>query len=104
MGLGRAPGQRGYSPDTVSCGRRALAGLALTMLCLAARHNGDVIWPGKAYQRFKDAGNMTDRFNALSALVGADHALAADALARFHALFRDEAWCWTNGLPSGWRT
>ena len=81
----------GYSPDTVSSGRRALAGLALSMLCLAARHNGDVIWPGKAYQRFKDAGNMTDRFNALSALVGADHALAADALARFHALFRDEA-------------
>jgi aminopeptidase N len=58
------------------------------MLCLAARHNGDVIWPGKAYQRFKDAGNMTDRFNALSALVGADHALAVDALARFHALFQ----------------
>jgi aminopeptidase N len=81
----------GYSPDTVSCGRRALAGLALSMLCLAARHNGDVIWPGKAYQRFKDAGNMTDRFNALSALVGADHALAVDALARFHALFQDEA-------------
>jgi len=81
----------GYSPDTVSSGRRALAGLALSMLCLAARHNGDVIWPGKAYQRFKDAGNMTDRFNALSALVSADHALAVDALARFHALFRDEA-------------
>ena len=34
---------------------------------------------------------MTDRFNALSALVSADHALAGDALARFHALFRDEA-------------
>jgi aminopeptidase N len=81
----------GYSPDTVSSGRRALAGLALSMLCLAARHNGDVIWPGKAYQRFKDASNMTDRFNALSALVSADHALAGDALARFHALFRDEA-------------
>ena len=81
----------GYSPDTVSSGRRALAGLALSMLCLAARHNGDVNWPGKAYQRFKDAGNMTDRFNALSALVSADHALAVDALARFHALFRDEA-------------
>ena len=54
-------------------------------------HNGDVVWPGKAYQRFKDAGNMTDRFNALNALVGADHELASDALARFHALFQDEA-------------
>ena len=81
----------GYSPDTVSSGRRALAGLALSMLCLAARHNGEVVWPGKAYQRFKDSGNMTDRFNALAALVAADHELANDALRRFHALFRDEA-------------
>ena len=80
-----------YHPDTPSSGRRALAGLALTMLCLASRHTGDVVWPGKAYQRFKDAGNMTDRFNALGALVAADHALASDALKRFHTLFRDEA-------------
>ena len=80
-----------YHPDPVSTGRRALAGLSLTMLCLAARHQGDAVWPGKAYQHFKDAGNMTDRFNALSALVVSEHALARDALARFHALFRDEA-------------
>jgi aminopeptidase N len=80
-----------YRPDPQSCGRRALAGLALTMLCLAARASGDVIWPGRAYQRFKDAGNMTDRFAALSALVGSAHPLAAEALTRFHALFRDEA-------------
>ena len=81
----------GYRPDALSSGRRALAGLALSMLCLAARHTGDVVWPGKAYQRFKDAGNMTDRFNALSALVSSGHALAAQALPRFHALFKDEA-------------
>jgi len=81
----------GFRPDTVSSGRRALAGLALSMLCLAARHTGDVVWPGKALQRFKDAGNMTDRFNALTALVGSGHALAAPALQRFHALFKDEA-------------
>ena len=80
-----------YRPDPVSTGRRALAGLALQMLCLAARETGDVVWPGKAYQRFKDAANMTDRFNALSALVSAGHALADPALDRFHALFRDEA-------------
>ena len=80
-----------YRPDPRSTGRRALAGLALTMLCLAARDNGDPVWPGKTYQHFKDAGNMTDRFNALSALVVSEHALARDALARFHALFRDEA-------------
>jgi len=80
-----------YSPDPVSSGRRALAGLALTHLCLAARQTGDPVWPGKAFQRFKDAGNMTDRFNALSALVVSGHALAAPALERFHAMFKDEA-------------
>jgi aminopeptidase N len=80
----------GYSPDTLSSGRRALAGLALSMLCLAARASGDVVWPGKAYQRFKDADNMTDRFNALSALVQSGHALATPALARFHNMFKGE--------------
>lgn len=80
-----------YRPDPLSSGRRALAGMALTMLCLAARETGDVVWPGKAYQRFKDAGNMTDRFNALSALVVSGQPLAQEALARFHAMFKDEA-------------
>ncbi|WP_284431511.1 aminopeptidase N [Acidovorax sp. SUPP950] len=80
-----------YRPDAISAGRRALSGLALSMLCLAARTTGDSVWPGKAYQRFKDAGNMTDRFNALTALVYSGHALAEPALARFHALFKDEA-------------
>ncbi len=79
-----------YRPDPVSSGRRALAGLALTHLCLAARRSADTVWPGKAYQRFKDAGNMTDRFNALSALVISGHELAAPALQRFHMLFRNE--------------
>ncbi|MDR2852755.1 MAG: aminopeptidase N [Burkholderiaceae bacterium] len=80
-----------YHPDTQSAGRRALTALALTMLCLAARENGDPVWPGKTLQRFKDAANMTDRFNALHALVSANHPLAALALARFHAMFKDEA-------------
>jgi aminopeptidase N len=80
-----------YEPDPVSSGRRALAGLALTFLNLAAVQSGDTVWPGKTLQRFKDASNMTDRFNALAALVGSGHALAAQALARFHALFKDEA-------------
>ncbi|HSW18398.1 MAG TPA: aminopeptidase N, partial [Ramlibacter sp.] len=80
-----------YSPDPVSTGRRALAGMALTHLCLAARHSGDAVWPGKTYQRFKDAGNMTDRFNALSALVISGNALVAPALERFRALFQGEA-------------
>ncbi|RYF08128.1 MAG: aminopeptidase N, partial [Comamonadaceae bacterium] len=80
-----------YRPDAESSGRRALAGMALGMLCLAAAETGDVIWPGKAYQRFKDAGNMTDRFNALAALVSSGQELAQPALARFHALFKDDA-------------
>jgi aminopeptidase N len=80
-----------YKPDPVSTGRRALASMALTMLCLAARASGDAVWPGKALQRFKDAGNMTDRFNALAALVVSAHPLAQDALARFHAMFQHEA-------------
>ncbi|MBF5006408.1 aminopeptidase N [Diaphorobacter caeni] len=79
-----------YSPDAISAGRRALAGLALHMLCLAARQSGDALWPGKTYQRFKDAGNMTDRFGALAALVNTGHELAKPALERFHALFKDE--------------
>ncbi|MDM0043845.1 aminopeptidase N [Variovorax dokdonensis] len=80
-----------YSPDPRSAGRRALAGMALVSLCLAARESGDTVWPGKTLQRFKDAGNMTDRFNALHALVSSGHALAAQALASFHAMFKDEA-------------
>ena len=80
-----------YRPDATSSGRRALAGMALTFLCLAATRSGDTVWPGKTLQRFKDASNMTDRFNALQALVGSGHELAGQALARFHALFKDEA-------------
>ncbi|HYW58090.1 MAG TPA: aminopeptidase N [Polaromonas sp.] len=80
-----------YTPDPLSSGRRALAGMALTHLCLAAVASGDKVWPGKTLQRFKDAGNMTDRFNALAALVSSGHPLAAEALPRFHAMFKDEA-------------
>jgi aminopeptidase N len=80
-----------FSPDPVSSGRRALSGMALTMLCLDARATGDVVWPGRTYQCFKDAHNMTDRFNALSALVSAGHELAGDALQRFYNLFHKEA-------------
>ena len=80
-----------YSPDAKSSGRRALAGLAMGMLCVAALHSGDAVTPGRVYQQFKDAGNMTDRFNALSALVVSGHALAQDALGLFHKMFQHEA-------------
>ncbi len=80
----------GFRPDAASAGRRALSGQALGYLCLGATASGDTVWPGKALQRFKDAGNMTDRANALSALVGSGHPLAATALERFHAMFKEE--------------
>ena len=80
-----------YTPDAASSGRRALAGMALTYLCIAAVATGNDEWPGKTLQRFKSAGNMTDRFNALSALVASGHSLAAQALAQFHAMFKDDA-------------
>ena len=80
----------GYTPDALPSGRRALAGLALHYLCLSARRSGDVVWPGKAYQRVKDADNMTDRFAALSALVHSGHDLAKPALAHFHQRFKGE--------------
>ena len=79
-----------YQPDPVSSGRRALAGLALHALCLSARAQGDTVWPGKVYQSFKDASNMTDRLNALSALINSGHELASAALSRYYDLFRTE--------------
>ena len=80
-----------YTPDPLSSGRRALAGMALSNLCLTATVSGDAVWPGKTLQRFKDAGNMTDRFNALAALVSSGHPLGAQALQSFYAMFKDEA-------------
>ena len=50
----------------------------------------DSVWPGKAYQRVKDAGNMTDRLNALAALVDSGHELAGRALTHFYERFRHE--------------
>jgi aminopeptidase N len=79
-----------YRPDPTAAGRRALAGLALRMLCLAAAQAGEPVWPGRAYQLVKDAGNMTERIAALDALVHASHPLAARALERYYARLRTE--------------
>ncbi len=79
-----------YSPDPLSAGKRALANRALAMLCLDAVANGDPVWPGRAYQRFKDASNMTDRLGALQALVRSHAQHTEPALYRFHELFRHE--------------
>jgi aminopeptidase N len=80
-----------YTPDAINSGRRSLANLALHMLCLGSADAARDVWHGKAYQRFKDAANMTDRFGALSALVASGSAHAEPALAKFHALFKHEA-------------
>ncbi len=86
----------GAAGAIVARGRRALAGMALSQLCLADRVHGQQTetaaeWPAHAMQRFKDARNMTDRFNALAALVSCQHPLATQALARFHSMFKNEA-------------
>ena len=80
-----------YSPDAVSSGKRALANMALHMLCLVAQKEGSQTWPQKAFQAFQDASNMTERFGALSALVTSRHSLAEQALSQFHAMFKNEA-------------
>jgi aminopeptidase N len=81
----------GYAPTPDQAGRRALANHALAMLCLHAALTGHPVWPGKAYQRVKDASNMTDRLGALQALVGAHLPLADQALAHFLAVAGDDA-------------
>ncbi len=79
-----------FKPDALSAGRRALAGQALVYLCLAGVADHDMQWQQSALRSFEAASNMTDRFNALNALVGSGSALAAQALARFHSLFKNE--------------
>jgi aminopeptidase N len=85
------PVREGYRPSPEQSGRRALANLALAMLVRHAVQAGDDTWPGRAYQRVKDAGNMTDRHGALWALLGAHSPLADAALARFHAQAQGDA-------------
>ncbi|MEY4414533.1 MAG: aminopeptidase PepN [Pseudomonadota bacterium] len=77
--------REGYRPDAHQSGCRALANLALQMLVLHAVAHGDEVWPGRAYQRVKDGGCMTERLGALLALVHGGSALAGAALERFHA-------------------
>jgi hypothetical protein len=56
---------QGYAPTPAQSGPRALANLALKMLCLHAVRHGDATWPGRAYQRVKDGGNMSDRIHII---------------------------------------
>jgi aminopeptidase N len=81
----------GYEPRPSQSGRRALANLALQMLCLHAQRHGDSVWPGRAYQRFKDSRHMTDGAAAISALIDAHSPLAEPALERFYAQAQGDA-------------
>ncbi len=81
----------GYEPSPAQSGQRALANLALSMLCLHAVHQDATEWPGRAVQRFKAASNMSDRLGAIAALIDAQSPLAEAALARFHAGAQGEA-------------
>jgi aminopeptidase N len=75
----------GYAPQRAQAGQRALAARALAMLCRHAARSGNPVWPGRAYQQLKDAGNMSERLAALNALVNSRAELADAALQRFHA-------------------
>jgi aminopeptidase N len=81
----------GYTPDAESSGKRALVNLAWSMIALVDTQRNEAAWPGKLYQRVKDASNMTERFGALTALVQANHPLAGQALEHFAARFNGEA-------------
>jgi len=80
-----------YSPDPASVGRRSLANLSLSMLCLAALADGNATWPEIAYQHFNEAANMTERIGALAALVDSHSQFAPDALQQFHTMFKGDA-------------
>jgi aminopeptidase N len=78
------PGE--YSPDALSAGKRALKNLCLAYLTAAQDEEGLAL----AQQQFDEAGNMTDRVAALSALIHARAPGAAAALQRFYDEFEDE--------------
>ncbi len=81
----QVPGEYRYHPR--DAGRRALANLALRYLAAANHAEG----LAKAQQRFELASNMTERVGALTALVQSACPAREDALAAFHARYRDDA-------------
>ena len=83
-----------YSPDPLSCGRRALRGLALSQLCLAERLGASEdsgVWAHLAKRDFEQADNMTQRMHALNALMSCGHPEAKNILDLFYKLFKNDA-------------
>ena len=76
-----------YRPDPVPAGQRALQGLALALLM---ELDGSATQTLAATQ-FAAAGNMTERMNALAALMLSRSPKRAEALDAFYQQFKDEA-------------
>ena len=76
-----------YSPDPVSAGKRALQGLALGYLM--ELDEGPL--RKRALENFHVATNMTDRMNALGALMLTQSPERSEGLAAFHRMFADDA-------------
>jgi aminopeptidase N len=76
-----------YSPGPVPAGKRSLQGLVLALL-LELGEKADVQLTA---QSFETAGNMTDRMNAIGALMLTDGPERAQALAAFYEKFKDQA-------------
>ncbi|MDE2615090.1 MAG: DUF3458 domain-containing protein, partial [Burkholderiales bacterium] len=81
----------GYAAVPAQSGRRALANLALAMLCRHAVRQHDAVWQGRAYQRFKDASNLTDRLGAATALLQAHSPLVDQVIERLHQMAHGDA-------------
>ena len=80
----QTPGE--YSPDALSAGKRALKNLCLSYLLVAP----DAVTQSLAQQQCEQAGNMTDRFAALVALLHSGVEAGA-YLQRFYDDFANEA-------------
>ena len=76
-----------YRPDPVSAGKRALQGLALALLM----EQDSSATQALAATQFAAAGNMTERMNALGALMLSGSSSRTDALDAFYQQFKDEA-------------
>jgi aminopeptidase N len=79
-----------YRIDAKSCGIRALRGLALQYLCLHDKQTQGSTWATQAFQNYLLADNMSDRMNALSALVHNHLPQAPEALSHFYTLFKHD--------------
>jgi aminopeptidase N len=76
-----------YRPDAASAGRRALKNSALAYLAEADQSASHAL----AQTQYAQAGNMTDRLAALSALVNSSAPGRSVALAQFYSDFEHEA-------------